>query len=172
MTTELTDDVCDECGFDSSDRSREETIAVMAEAAELIKDALESTNGAMRNERPDETIWSPLEYVEHIREVFLHSRLICEQALAAPEQVYEGEFPPAMSEEPATLDEHRVLSALREEAKRTAEMFSTVSEDQWADAGIVSGMRWTLRFALPHICHELLHHRDDIAAQSAQSSQS
>lgn len=167
MATELTDDSCDACGFESSARGRDETISIVADAAQLIIEALGASDDAFLNRRPDSETWSPLEYVEHIREVFLHSRLICEQGLISPEEAYDGAFPPPMSSTPALLDRGEVGSALREEAERNAELFRRVREDQWADAGLVSGMRWTLRFALPHICHELLHHRDDIARQVA-----
>ncbi len=169
MTDELTDDLCDDCGFDSSHRSREETIATVARAAELIESALAETGESFLNERPDDDAWSPLEYVEHVREVFFHSRLICEMALASPEQAYNGDFPPGMSDRPATLDRQGVVSALREEATSNAALFRAVGEDQWANAGLVSGMRWTLRFALPHICHELIHHRRDIANRIADA---
>ena len=73
------------------------TIAVVARAAELVDSALGPIDGPFLNERPDDETWSPLEYVEHIREVFAHSRLICEQALVASERAFGGAFPPAMN---------------------------------------------------------------------------
>lgn len=172
VTAELTDDTCDACGFDSSARSRDQAIAVVAGASELIDDALGARDAAALNERADDETWSPLEYVEHVREVFLHNRLICEQALTTPGTTFEGAFPPAMSERPATLDRVEVLSALRDEAERNAELFRLVGDDQWANAGVVSGMGWTLRFALAHLCHELLHHRSDIAAGVGRGARS
>lgn len=170
MTDELTDDKCDDCGFDSSHRGRQETIATIARAGELVDAALGGSDGRFLNERPDDQTWSPLEYVDHVREVFLHSRLICEMALASPEQTYNGDFPPGMSDRPATLGRREVVSGLREEAARNAALFSTVEEDQWTNAGLVSGMRWTLRFALLHICHELVHHSRDIADRVADAA--
>lgn len=167
MTIELTDDTCNDCGFDSSDRGRAATIAALTGAPELVNIALGESNEVFLNRRPDDETWSPVEYVEHIREVFLHSRLICEQALANPELPYDGAFPPSMSEKPATLGRDEVVSRLQEETKRNAEMFASVREDQWTNAGLVSGMRWTLRFALHHIYHELLHHCDDIVKRVA-----
>lgn len=170
MATELTDDRCDVCGFRSSERTREEAIALVAGAAPLLDDSLGPLDVAVLNRRPDGETWSMLEYVEHIREVFRHSRLICEQALDTPGEPYEGGFPPAMSEEPAGLDRREVIAALGDEAALNAALFRGVEDDHWGDAGLVSGMEWTIRFALPHICHELLHHRADIVALGHGSS--
>jgi len=89
---------------------------------------------------------------------------VCEQALTGPEQPYEGDFPPAISREPAELDRTTVLSALQDEADRNVEMLGALGDSQWTMAALVMEMRWTLRFALPHIGHELLHHCDDIAS--------
>jgi len=163
MSVELTDDLCDVCGFDSSTRNREQFITVVAEAADTIDLALGRCDEAILNRRPDSGTWSMLEYVEHIREVFLHSRSICELALAEPNEPYEGPFPPALTVESPTLDRGDVLAGLYKEATRNAEMFRSLVEEDWTKAAILMEMRWTLRFALIHIAHELLHHSSDIA---------
>lgn len=167
MTDELTDDSCGDCGFDASHRSRQAAISLVEGAGESVDAALSGVSELFLNERPSEETWSPLEYVGHIRQVFLHNRLICEQALVSPERTYDGDFPAGMSETPANLVQDEVVSALRDEAAQNAALFRAVEEEQWTNAGLVSGMRWTLRFGRPHICHELIHHRQDIADRVA-----
>lgn len=92
MTTELTDDTCATCGFDSADRTRQETIAVVARAAELVDRAFGPIDGPFLDEHPEDDTWPPLEYVEHIRKVFAHSRLISSKHSSLPNGPSAGRF--------------------------------------------------------------------------------
>jgi len=111
VNQELADDHCDACGFDSSTRGREDFIVLLEDAGGLIDAALADASHRDLNLRPNTETWSKLEYVEHLREVFLHSGLICEQVALEPDKTYEGDFPPGIEPKPAMLDRNDITAA-------------------------------------------------------------
>lgn len=162
MREDLQDDRCASCGFDASTWTRTEMIAAISNAGSLLAESLDGTDTAALNTRSQPGVWSPLEYVDHIREVFQHSRLVCEQALTRSDEPYTDPFPPTLEPVPASLDPVTTIRALEDETRRNARMFAGLEDTEWNRASIVLDRRWTLAFALTHTLHELLHHHQDI----------
>jgi hypothetical protein len=153
---------CGECGFDAATWTRSGAIECIEASSATVAAALEPCGSETLNERPDPQTWSSLEYVDHIRRVFEHSRVVCESAIDPPEELWSGEFPPELDETPAVFDKAEILRELADEADLNVQLFRGLDLDQWEQAAIVYGMRWTPAFAAPHLCHELLHHTADV----------
>lgn len=164
---ELTDDSCDVCGFDASSWTREQMIGAIADARGYAEAALAELPVEHLSARPASDTWSSLEYVEHVRGVFRHNRLVCLQALASDPQPFSGPFPPGLAAEALVLNRFATVDGLDREATLNAAMFRVLEPGEWGRSAIVLEARWTLRFALTHILHELLHHCDDIRTLAA-----
>ncbi len=153
---------CPECGFDASTiRATEVAERVRAELP-LWRTVLADPDVA---DRPDPSVWSPLEYACHVRDVLaLYDRRLhlmlnehdplfenWDQDETAVDQVY-GQQAPA-----------DVLLGLETEGARLVGSLEAVTDDQWARPGRRSdGAVFTVDTFARYFLHDIVHHGWDV----------
>jgi hypothetical protein len=76
------EEVCTACGFDRSTAPPREVAAALSPLARAIGDSIRAISGDETRRRPTPAVWSPLEYLGHLRESMAFHRWLIEQALA------------------------------------------------------------------------------------------
>lgn len=131
--TWVLDRPCPECGYDAS--------AVAAtEVADAVRRNAASWAAALRSpgsgRRPDPSVWSPLEYGCHVRDVF---------------RLYDQQDPAVVAPE------------LRDAAAAIADRFDGVTGDQWQRRGRRSdGASFTVDSFARYFLHDVVHHLHDV----------
>lgn len=156
-------DGCAECGFDPH--------FDVTSTGTLIRDTIPSWREVLGRDdarrRPQPTIWSPLEYGCHVRDVcrVFSERLTLmltqddarfanwDQDAAAVDGRYAEQDPAAVAEEYAVS------------AESLASAFDQVSGAQWQRRGTRSnGAHFTVATFAVYLIHDLHHHSRDVAA--------
>lgn len=157
---------CPECGFDPGAVQHDEVAPLtLAYTAALRRSLLRPDAG----ERPAATVWSPLEYACHVRDVCeLFDRRLSlmlsdddprfdnwDQDATAIEQQY-------WLQEPVVVEQE-----LTHRATEVAARFGGVSDEQWQRPGRRSnGSVFTVHTFALYFLHDLAHHAWDVAPGS------
>ncbi|MCT7657099.1 DinB family protein [Mycobacterium deserti] len=75
------EEVCADCGFDQSTTPPREVATALPPLALAISDSLRILTDDELRRRPASTVWSPLEYLGHLRESMAFHRWLIERAL-------------------------------------------------------------------------------------------
>ena len=116
-------------------------------------------------QRPSATVWSPLEYACHVRDVYRIYDERLELMLTRDDPLYQNWDQDASAvtdryneQSPATVERE-----LAEAAARLADRFDTVSGDQWSRPGRRSdGKRFTIESFARYMIHDPIHHLHDV----------
>lgn len=155
-------DGCEECGFQpQSPRTTGERLrATIPQWQERLEE-----NDA--TQRPASTVWSPVEYACHVRDVCRIFRGRLALMLGEDDPVFanwdqdaaavEGDY---FHQDPAT-----VAGEYAREAEATAEAFDAVAGEQWQRPGRRSnGSTFTVETFAVYFLHDIEHHVHDVAA--------
>lgn len=169
-------DRCEECGFVYDEVPISDIGARLSAFGALFRSMVSaSSDEESLHRRPDETTWSPLEYVCHVRDVFRvqHERLNLALETDVPA------FTPMDRDERPIRDRYNdqdpavVLDELDEAARRLGSAFAALTRKQLDRTGIYNypmraerTMTWVGR----HTIHEGVHHVLDIERQIRQGS--
>lgn len=158
-------DYCDECGFTYSTVSAEDLPHRLDAAGPRFVATLATIHDPRR--RPAPSVWSPLEYTCHVRDVLRVQRERLDLAL----QTDDPAFVPMGREERVVLDAYNaqdpqtVLAELTAAAAELARAFGSLNPSQWSRTGVYNWptvesrtMLWLGR----HTVHELEHHLMDL----------
>jgi len=160
--TWVLDGVCPECGLDAS-------ILTGREVPGMIRDSVARWQVVLVRPdvrvRPHATVWSPLEYGCHARDVF---RVFAER-LALMLGSDDPLFPSWDREETAvakrywTADPTRVVAELTADGLELAQAFEQVPNGEWSRRGRRSdGARFTVDSIARYFVHDLVHHLYDV----------
>jgi hypothetical protein len=158
-------DYCDECGFTYATVSAEDLPARLETAGPRFVATFAAIHDPRR--RPAPLVWSPLEYLCHVRDVLR----IQGERLALALRTDNPEFVPMGREERVTLDAYNaqdppaVLTELTAAANELAGAFRGLSPSQWHRTGIYNWPTVESRTILwlgRHTVHELEHHLMDL----------
>jgi hypothetical protein len=159
---------CPDCGYDPTAVARDDVSARTLRYTGIIGRALAQPGAT---ERPQPTVWSPLEYGCHTRDVctlFAHRlhRMLTEddplfdnwdQDTTALEQRYWAEQPASVATQLATA------------AATIADDFAAVRDDQWQRPGRRSdGSAFTIDTFARYFLHDLAHHSWDVTGEQTQ----
>jgi hypothetical protein len=159
-------DHCDECGFAYASVSAEDLPRRLQEAGHRFAVGLAAVPFPRR--RPAPSVWSPLEYICHVRDVLR----VQSERLALALRTENPEFAPMRREERVVLDAYNlqdpqiVLAELTEAANDLARAFSSLRPEQWSRTGIYNWPTVETRTVLwlgRHTVHELEHRLIDLA---------
>jgi hypothetical protein len=160
---------CDECGFDGEHYDREQLLTALDALGPQWRAALATAGDRLRM-RPAPTVWSPLEYAAHSRDVTLLHGFGVEEALTGNETV----LPPVaddLADQAATNynteDPATVLDALEVAASKLATLGR--GADSWTSGITIGDNRSDVRALLEHALHDSTHHLLDIERGLAQS---
>jgi hypothetical protein len=153
---------CPECGFDASALDVERVGA-------MIRDNAVAWRGVLRRAdvraRPAPTVWSPLEYACHVRDVFrlYDERLAMMIAQDDPlypnwdqdETAVDDDYP---GQDPATVAEELAAAA-----GAIADRFDGITGEQWDRRGRRSdGASFTVETFARYFTHDWVHHLHDV----------
>ena len=154
---------CSECGFDPGfDVTR--TGHMVRATIPVWEEALSSPTA---RERPAPTVWSPLEYGCHVRDVCRIFRRRLDLMLSADDARFANwdQDATAVADRYDEQDPATVAQEYASAAETLACAFDAVSGNQWQRRGTRSnGAQFTLATFAVYLVHDLLHHEQDVAA--------
>ena len=156
---------CDDCGFDASTFVATSSGAALRDQAERWVAVLGENNV---NVRPSPTVWSPLEYACHVRDVFRKFDERLALMLNEVDPAFENWDQDATAiEERYDLQEAAVVSTeLREAGLTLSGRFDSVVGEQWKRRGYRSdGSAFTVESIAQYLLHDPVHHLWDVGAE-------
>ena len=154
---------CPECGYDAS------TIDPSDVGARLPADTAGWTAILARPDaavRPSPTVWSPLEYACHVRDVLLvfTQRLGMMLTQVNPRFANWDQDATAVADRYWEQNPAAVAAQVDEAACTLAQLWSEVREDEWTRKGTRSdGAEFTVASLGVYLLHELRHHLADVS---------
>jgi hypothetical protein len=158
------EETCSECAFDEPLAQPKDVALALPQLTTAIGNDIRAVSTELARRRPSPEIWSPVEYLGHLRESMAFHRWLIESALAEDnplipmvdpdESVAKAGYPDADVEEVFGQFERRVdrLCRLLTELDRGAVDRTLTLDDRHITVGLVARSAW-------HECH---HHRLDI----------
>ena len=159
---------CPQCGFDATAVAPDHIPEVIRETAAAFAQVLE--RGEETRRRPDPTVWSPLEYACHVRDVFRRFDARLRLMLTTDDPLFENWDQDATAEQDGygSQDPQRVRAELLEAGERLAQGFASVPADSWARTGRRSdGSPFTVLTLGQYLLHDLVHHVWDVTGEPA-----
>ena len=160
---------CPDCGFDSSTFDARTTGDALRDQAEQWSMVLERSDV---RERPQPTVWSPLEYACHVRDVFrkFDERLILMLNEDDPHFENWDQDKTAIDDDYGSQDLAVVRDELVNSAVHLAQRFDSVSDSQWGRRGLRSdGSAFTIQSIAQYLMHDPVHHLWDVGALGTKS---
>jgi hypothetical protein len=154
---------CRPCGFDGTDWSDVEAIALIAELPDRCTGAIDGLADRDLQRRPIPDSWSIAEYVDHVRETTFGMRFILAVALEGPGTDL-GE-PPASTfdPEPRVVDVPAALAGLRDQAEQLHDQLEQLAAPAWDVTVVIGGETVDVHWIARHAVHDSTHHLTDIA---------
>lgn len=153
---------CPECGFDARAISGADVPRIVADVVSAFTDALAGDTAA---QRPARTVWSPVEYACHVRDV---CTLFAQRTTAMLESD-DPQFANWDQDETAVAQRYwaqppaQVRDELRNAAAEVSAVYAGVQPEQWSRPGRRSnGSVFTVDSLGRYLAHDLLHHVHDI----------
>lgn len=159
-------DHCDECGFVYASVPAEDLPRRLEVTSYRFAGGLAAISDPRR--RPSPSVWSPLEYTCHVRDVLRVQRDRLALALRSDNPV----FTPMGREERVVQDAYNmqdpqiVLAELTEAANDLGRAFGALRPEQWSRTGIYpwpTAEARTIVWLGQHTVHELEHHLMDLS---------
>ena len=154
---------CGQCGFDSSTISHADVSALIRDNAHRWAEPLGSTTAT---QRPEPSVWSPVEYACHVRDV----HRLYDERLAMMLSQEDPQYPNWDQDETAVAQRYHeqdpsvVLTQLQANAERIASAFDAVADDQWKRTGRRSdGAVFTVDTFARYYLHDITHHIHDVS---------
>ncbi len=155
---------CGECGFDPARVARADLGPRITRAASAWAEVLRR---ASVTQRPSPTVWSPLEYGCHVRDVFsvIEGRL---EAMLTSDDAHFANWDQdatALADDYAHHEPLAVAEALVEGAQRLAHRYRAVTSPEWDRTGTRSdGAVFTVASLGAYLLHDVEHHLVDVGA--------
>lgn len=158
------EETCIECGFDESHTEPKGVARALPSLATAIGDDISGLSAQLARQRPSPDVWSPVEYLGHLREAMAFHRWLIESALAEDNPLIPMVDPDESVAKAGYADadigalfgqfERRVdrLCHLLTELEGGAVNRTLTLNDRQVTVGLVARSAW-------HECH---HHRCDI----------
>jgi len=156
-------EVCGECGFDGSAWSDTDAIAAVAALPGRWSEAFDGLTDADLQRRPIPTMWSIVEYADHVREVLFGMRFLSDTAVGAPGTDLGHAPEPVFAPEPRPIDIGAALSGLSAEAEQLTAALAAAPPTAWGSSVVVDGERVDLHWIVRHAVHDPTHHLRDVA---------
>jgi len=159
--TFVIDEGCTQCGFSAQDV--ECTGDRLRATIPRWREALSRADAA---ERPEPTVWSPLEYACHVRDACRIFRNRLELMLGEDDPTFANwdQDAAAVEADYFRQDPAAVVGQLATEAEATAAAFDAVRADEWERPSRRSnGSMFTVRTFAIYFLHDVEHHVHDVA---------
>ncbi len=160
--TWVLDRPCPACGFDASLVTTADLAGSITTNALSWTHVLDGTDVATR---PTTTVWSPLEYACHVRDVHRIFAERVEQMLSHDDPAFASWDQDVTAIEARYGEQHpaAVSVELVEAATRVAELYSSVGAEDWSRTGRRSdGSTFTVDSLGRYHLHDVVHHLHDV----------
>jgi hypothetical protein len=157
---------CPECGFDSRVPAREELADLTLRLGQLWVDVM--TGRPEAEVRPEPTVWSPLEYACHVRDVFdlASTRVRLMLSEDGPHYANWDQDATAIEDDYAAQDPETVTVELGVAARGFAEVVASVPDDAWERTGFRGdGATFTIDSFTRYLLHDAVHHLTDVTGE-------
>lgn len=154
---------CPECGFDASTLSELDVAALLRANALEWPAILERKNA---RERPEEHIWSALEYAAHVRDVFRIFAHRLELMLTRENPTFPNwdQDETAVTEKYYAQDPAVVASELVAAGESLATAFEAIPDEAWERRGRRGdGAEFTVATMARYLAHDPTHHLWDVS---------
>lgn len=154
---------CAECGFDSRSPSRAGLSALVADLGGRWADALSGAD-AVRH-RPGPTVWSPLEYGCHVRDVYALAEYRVTLMLEEADPLFANwdQDATAVDSDYGKQEPAEVSGELRVAADGLADLLAGLDASGWERSGRRSdGAVFTVESFTRYVLHDVAHHLTDI----------
>lgn len=157
---------CPECGFEASAPARSDLAALTAEVGRRWEEVLPSV--ADPRSRPAPTVWSPLEYTCHVRDVFALAtfRVGLMRTEDAPQFANWDQDVTAIEDDYASQDPDAVTAQVGQTAGEFAATVASVGDHEWERSGLRGdGAEFTVESFVRYLLHDPIHHLTDVTGQ-------
>lgn len=155
---------CPDCGFDASHFDARQTADALRDQVARWADVLARSDVRIR---PQPSVWSPLEYGCHVRDVFrkFDERLALMMETDNPSFENWDQDATAIGDRYDQQDPAVVANELRVAGNQLANRFELVQESQWSRRGFRSdGSAFTIESIAKYLMHDPVHHLWDVGA--------
>ena len=155
---------CPECGYDASAVSPRDISRRLGDCARAWVDVLAREDVRVR---PEPTVWSPLEYGCHVRDVCRLYLERLELMLTTDDPLYPNwdQDATAVAERYGEQDPVTVMEQLAGAATQLALRFAALTDDEWQRPGRRSdGAAFTVATFARYFLHDVEHHLHDVSA--------
>lgn len=162
---------CPECGFDSRTFAREDVADLLRRHAAAWPAVLA---GADVRQRPVPTVWSPLEYACHVRDVcrVYTERLRLMLTQDDPQYPNWDQDATAVEDRYHEQDPRQVATELVDAAEALAAWFAEVSGAAWHRTGNRGdGARFTVDTFARYFLHDPVHHLHDVTGSRVEPAE-
>jgi DinB superfamily len=170
------DHICESCDYSYTEIGPGDAVSLISGYPRRYRETAAAIADADLRRRPDAQTWSVLEYLCHVRDVYLVHIVRVTRALTE-----ENPHVEAMNNDTRAArgdyngqDRGQVLDDLERNATQFADLVETVTPDQWPR--LITrhpGEERTVLWLIRHAAHEGLHHLHDIdriATTTAESA--
>lgn len=165
---------CPECGFDYDAVRAADMAALIVDGVDEFAVTLRGSGSDLRARRSP-TLWSPLEYGCHLRDVLLvqRERVLAARRCERPSFEPMGRDERVMHDGYAQQEPAAVADELRMASRLFANVLNQLRSDDW-DRPVVYNYpqkaERTLRWVATHTLHEVRHHLLDVRRQLASKT--
>lgn len=153
---------CEDCGFDTRAFPADEIAGRLRDAAAPWPGLMADPKAGVR---PQEDIWSALEYGCHVRDVFRMGSYRLGRMLDEDDPRFANwdQDEAAVAERYDMQDPGQVTDELAAAATKLADLYDSVGGDQWQRPGMRSdGSPFTVDSFGRYVLHDLVHHLVDV----------
>ncbi|MBK9739208.1 MAG: DinB family protein [Actinobacteria bacterium] len=161
--TWVLDRPCPECGFDSRSPERQDLADLAAAVGGRWADALSAAGAAQT--RPGPSVWSPLEYACHVRDVYALADYRVRLMLDEDDPLFANwdQDATAVESDYSAQDPRAVSVQVRAVADAFAGLLAGMDVGGWARSGRRSdGAAFTVESFTRYVLHDVVHHLTDV----------
>jgi hypothetical protein len=158
------EEICSECHFDQSATPPREVPAALASLADDISDSIRSIPGDELRRRPAPTVWSPIEYLGHLRESMAFHRWLIERAVSEDNPHIPAVDPDdsVAQAEYAKVDPDELLAQFDRRIRRLSEALTSLDEAKAVRTLTLDHRCIAVTLVARSAWHECHHHLRDI----------
>jgi hypothetical protein len=161
--TWVLDSPCPECGFDARRPARERLSTLTRQVGQRWRVVMDDAVDVRL--RPNEQVWSPLEYACHVRDVFVLAEFRVRLMLDQDDPLFDNwdQDRTAIDEDYSSQDPVAVVDDLVAAASGFADALDSVPDDAWGRRGRRSdGAAFTVDSFARYLAHDPIHHLTDV----------
>lgn len=158
------EEICRECGFDQSETLPSDVATELSPVARAIGVSVLAVPGDELRRRPAATVWSPLEYLGHLRESMAFHRWLIERALSEDNPLIPTVDPDESVAQAAynDADPHELLAQFERRIQRFADVLIALDDDSANRTVTLDGREISVALVARSAWHECHHHLGDI----------